>query len=57
MPDTIKYVVRVISVEAFGEPTIYKVVARVVGSKSLVTMTLPVAPRFVAGEEVTISIG
>jgi hypothetical protein len=56
MPDKINYIARVISVEYFGEPTIWKVVARIVGSHELFTLTLPVKPNFTIGEQIGVRV-
>ena len=56
MPDQINYIARVISVEYFGNPTIWKVVAKIVGTTEIVTLTLPVKPNFTIGEQIGVGV-
>jgi hypothetical protein len=56
MPDQINYIARVISIEYFGEPMIWKVISRIVGTTEIVTLTLPVKPNFAIGEQIGVRV-
>ena len=49
------YITRVISIEPYA-PGIWRVVAKIIGSKELITVTLPVEPSFKIGEQLGIRL-
>jgi hypothetical protein len=53
----VRWLVDVISIESFGNPEMWKIIGRVVGSKSVVTLTIPVAPQFRMGDRITVGAG
>ena len=50
------YIARIVSIEPFGNPTIWRIVAALIGTKSLVTVTVPAEPPFTVGDQIGVNL-